>query len=158
MAQAPFIARQIRAAFFGDNWCGISLRSVVDGLTVAQATKAQAHSHTIAELVFHIGYYYEGVLAVLNGGPLSIKDKYSFDFPPLSTELEWRSLLERTWRIAEEFIQRVEALSDDQIADTFVDVKYGDYHRNMTGVLEHLYYHLGQIVLLKKALGDNEAS
>jgi hypothetical protein len=157
MAQAHFIARQIRAAFFGDNWCGVSLRSAVDGLTLAQANNAQPNAHSIAELVFHIGYYYEGVLAVLNGGPLSIKDKYSFDMPILSTESEWLSLLERTWRIAEDFAQRLESLSDDQMANTFVDAKYGDYYRNMTGVVEHLYYHLGQIVLLKKGLGVNEA-
>lgn len=153
MRPAHYLARQVRGAFFGDNWCGVSLRGTLEGLTVAQATRPQPHSHSIAELVFHIGYYYEGVGAVLGGGPLEIKDKYSFDMPPIQTESEWQALLLRTWQVAEDFIQRVEALSDEQVSTTFVEERYGDYQRNLSGVVEHLYYHLGQIVLLKKGLG-----
>lgn len=152
MTQAQYIGRQIRSAFFGSNWCGVSLRQALEGLTVEQANQPQPNSHTIAELVFHIGYYYQGVGEVLKGGPLEIRDKFSFDMPVISTESEWQALLERTWKTAEDFIQRVENLSDEQITGTFVDEKYGDYYRNLTGMVEHLYYHLGQIVLLKKAL------
>jgi hypothetical protein len=32
----------------------------------------------------------------------------------------------------------------------FVDAKYGDYARNIEGVIEHSYYHLGQVVLVRK--------
>jgi len=30
--------------------------------------------------------------------------------------------------------------------------KYGNYFRNIVGVIEHIHYHLGQIVLIKKIL------
>ncbi|MFM7672828.1 MAG: DinB family protein [Bacteroidota bacterium] len=152
MKTVQHIAKQIRRAFFEDNWCGVSLRKSVEGLSVAQVTQAQPAAHSIAELVFHIGYYYEGVLSVLRGGPLEIRDKFSFDMPPVLTEADWQALLQRTWAIAEEFIERVEGLSDEQLSGTFVEEKYGDYYRNLTGIVEHLYYHLGQIVLLKKSL------
>ena len=152
MGKAQEIAKQIDRAFFGENWCGVSLRKTVESITFEQAAQPQPHSHTIAELVFHIGYYYKGVSAVLKGGSLEIKDKFSFDMPSVQSEADWQALLERTWKSAEDFVQLVEGLSDEQIGSTFVDKKYGDYYRNLTGLVEHLYYHLGQIILLKKGL------
>jgi len=152
MGKAEEIAKQIHRAFFGENWCGVSLRKAVELITFEQAAHPQPHSHTIAELVFHIGYYFEGVGAVLKGGSLEIKDKFSFDMPSVQSEADWQALLERTWQNAADFTHLVEGLSDEQIAGTFVDEKYGDYYRNLTGLVEHLYYHLGQIVLLKKGL------
>lgn len=152
MRLAIHLARQVRWAFFGENWCGVSLRGTLEGLTVAQAIRSQPHSHSIAELTFHIGYYFEGIGAVLRGGLLEIKDAYSFNMPKIQTESEWQALLAHVWQVAEDFIQLVETLPDEQLAGTFVEERYGDYQRNLTGVVEHLYYHLGQIVLLKKGL------
>lgn len=46
---------------------------------------------------------------------------------------------------------------DDRILDKpFIDEKYGSYIRNIEGVIEHSYYHLGQIVLLKKMIVQNQ--
>lgn len=155
MTPVQHISRQIRSAFFGSNWCGVSLKQELDGLSVEQAVHLQPHSHSIAELVFHIGYYFQGVGEVLRGGPLEIRDKFSFDMPVISTESEWRALLDRTWQTAEDFIHCVESLSEEQLSVTFVDEKYGDYYRNLTGIVDHLYYHLGQIVLLKKGMSTH---
>ena len=152
MTPVQHISIQIRSAFFGGNWCGVSLQQELNDLPVEQAIRSQPHSHSIAELVFHIGYYFQGVGEVLKGGPLEIKDKFSFDMPAISTEMEWRALLDRTWETAEAFAQQVEVLSGEQLSARFVDEKYGDYYRNLTGIVEHLYYHLGQIVLLKKGM------
>ncbi len=152
MTQAAFIARQIRGGFFGDNWCGLSLREAVADLRFDQAIKSLPHSHSIAELVFHLGYYLQGVEEVLRGGSLVIRDQYSFEMPPITNESDWRSLLDRTWQLAESFIGQVEKLPDDLFDQTFVDEKYGDYYRNLTGLVEHLYYHLGQIALIKKSV------
>lgn len=37
-----------------------------------------------------------------------------------------------------------------KLDEPFVDEKYGSYLRNIEGVIEHSYYHLGQVVLVKK--------
>ena len=34
--------------------------------------------------------------------------------------------------------------------------KYGNYFRNLTGIIEHLHYHLGQIVLIKKLIAEGK--
>jgi len=153
---ATQLAQQFRAAFFGKNWCGVSLQEAVVGLTAEQATRSLPHSHSIAELVFHIGYYVEGVSSVLEDGPLLIKDKYKIEMSPIQTASDWHDLLEKTWRISDKFIQQVNTLADDQLSTTFVSEQYGTFHQNLTGILEHLYYHLGQIQLIKKELNESE--
>jgi hypothetical protein len=43
-------------------------------------------------------------------------------------------------------------MPEGKLNEVFVDEKYGTYQRNIGGMIEHSYYHLGQIVLLKKIL------
>ena len=53
---------------------------------------------------------------------------------------------------SEEFASHVENMSDRQLDATFVDKKYGTYQKNIEGVIEHSYYHLGQISLINKMI------
>ena len=46
-------------------------------------------------------------------------------------------------------------LSDEQLNEGFVEEQYGNYFRNILGMNEHSYYHLGQIVLLKKLIRES---
>ncbi|MEG1022142.1 MAG: hypothetical protein RSE50_11550 [Myroides sp.] len=43
-------------------------------------------------------------------------------------------------------------MRDEKLDSVFVDEKYGSYRRNIEAMIEHSYYHLGQIVLIKKML------
>ena len=45
--------------------------------------------NSIARLTFHIHYYIEGVTKVLQGGPLEIRDQYSFQSPLIQSEADW---------------------------------------------------------------------
>jgi uncharacterized damage-inducible protein DinB len=108
--------------------------------------------NTIAQLTFHINYYLEGILQVLHGGPLEIRDKYSFDMPEITSEADWRQLVNRFIQNAESFADQVEQLDDARLEQPFVDEKYGNYLRNLEGVIEHSYYHLGQVVLIRKLI------
>ena len=108
--------------------------------------------NTIAVLAQHIHYYINGVKNVFKGGSLEIRDKYSFDFPPIQSQNEWENFLNKFWNDAEEFASLVEQMPEEKLKEVFVDEKYGTYQRNVDGIIEHSYYHLGQIVLLKKIL------
>jgi hypothetical protein len=46
----------------------------------------------------------------------------------------------------------VEQLPSIQLWETFTDEKYGTYYSNLQGIIEHIHYHLGQIVVIKKIL------
>lgn len=43
-------------------------------------------------------------------------------------------------------------MEDDGFDQPFIDEKYGNYLRNIEGVTEHCYYHLGQISLIQKII------
>jgi hypothetical protein len=47
---------------------------------------------------------------------------------------------------------------DDSLLDQpFVEEKYGSYWRNIEGVIEHSYYHLGQVLLIQKVVAANKS-
>lgn len=108
--------------------------------------------HSIAALAQHVHYYIAGILNVFNGGNLDIKDIYSFDFPPLETIEQWHSFLAVFWTDAVAFTQQLEEMEENTLNSIFAKKKYGTYHFNINTLIEHSYYHLGQIVLIKKLM------
>jgi hypothetical protein len=93
---------------------------------------------------------------VFRGGSLDIRDKYSFDFPPIESQNDWESFLNRFFQDAETFASLIEQMPEGKLDEIFVDEKYGTYQRNIDGIIEHGYYHLGQIVLIKKLLLEHK--
>ena len=144
------IAKQLRDVCFGGNWTAVNLRDALTGLTWQQAVTPVYSLNTIATLVYHMGYYVSGVLKVLQGGPLDIKDKYSFDHPPIRSQEDWIEFLEKTWADVEAFAASIEKLPEEQLWSDFADGTYGHYYRNLTGIVEHIHYHLGQVVVIRK--------
>ena len=146
------IAKHFREVHFGGNWTSVNLKDSLADISWEQATTKVESLNTIAALVFHINYYVSAILQVLRGGSLDAHDKYSFDVPPIQSQEDWEKLLAKTWKDAEAFITLVEQLSENKLSETFADEKYGNYYRNLHGVIEHTHYHLGQIILVKKLL------
>ena len=108
--------------------------------------------HNIAALAQHVHYYIAGILNVFNGGNLDIKDIYSFDFPPINTIEQWHTFLAVFWTDAASFTQKLEEMDENTLNSIFVKKEYGTYHFNINTLIEHSYYHLGQIVLIKKLI------
>ena len=153
--QSTALANRLREVSLNGKWVtNTNLKEVLEDVDLELATKKLGDHNSIAALTFHIGYYIGGVLNVLKGGNLEIRDKFSFDMPAISDEAGWMTLKRKVFRDAEEFAQAIEHLMDDQLTKDFVDEKYGSYQRNIDAMIEHGYYHLGQIVLLKKLLSN----
>jgi len=154
MSLTAQIAKHFRDVHFGGNWTSVNLKDSLTGITWQQATTEIYSLNTIATLVFHMNYYVSAVLKVLQGEPLNAHDKFSFDLPPIRSAEDWEKLLDKTWKDAENFASLVEQLPDSKLGETFSDEKYGNYFRNLHGIIEHIHYHLGQIVLIKKILSQ----
>lgn len=156
MNQSFQIANRFREVILNGTW--IANTNFKDQLVDSDwqmATKKVDSLNTIAVLAQHIHYYISGILNVFNGGTLDIKDQFSFDFPEINAQEQWNLVLNKFWNDAEEFALKVEAMSDEKLDSVFVDEKYGSYRRNIEAMIEHSYYHLGQIVLIKKMLSQN---
>jgi len=152
------IAKHFKDVHFGGNWTSVNLKQTLADVTWQQATTKIYSLNTIATLVFHINYYVSAVLKVLQGGPLDAHDKYSFDLPPIQNQENWEKLLNKMWTEAEDFGILVEQLPEGKLGETFFEEKYGNYYRNLHGIIEHTHYHLGQIVLIKKILLQSNES
>lgn len=144
------IAKHIRDVHFGGNWTTSNLRDNLADVSWQEATVKVGSLNSIAALVFHINYYIDAVLHVLQGQPLTAHDKYSYEHPPIDTPEAWEALKQKMWSDAETFAALIEQLSDDTLWEHFTDEKYGHYYRNLQGIIEHTHYHLGQIVVIKK--------
>jgi len=148
-----YLANRLKEVFTEGKWVlGTNFKEQIIDLDWHQATQRIDDFNTIADLTFHIDYYIAGVTKVLKGGTLDIRDKYSFDIPPITSEEDWRNLVNKFCFDSEEFIELIEQMSDEKLLSDFIDKQYGTYYRNIDVMIEHACYHLGQIILLKKRM------
>ncbi|RYY40586.1 MAG: DinB family protein [Chitinophagaceae bacterium] len=150
---ASALARQVREFYFGGNWTESSLFAVLSDVDWALATAVgKLSANSIAALTYHIHFYVAAQRKVLEGGPLESSDRDAFALPPLAGEADWQALQTHIKGDAEALATLIEALPEERLDEHFVAERYGSYYRNIAGMIEHSYYHLGQIVFLKKEL------
>ena len=122
-----------------------------------QEAKTKVYSfNTIAALVFHMNYFVEAAMQVLQGKALDAHDKFSFDVPPIQSKEDWDQMVKKTLLNAETFASLLEQIPDSQMWEVFEEDKYGSYYRNMHGIIEHSHYHLGQIVIIKNLIKEKK--
>ena len=138
------IAKQFRDVLFGGNWTSVNMKETLADISWQQANTKFYSFNTIAILVYHMNYYVGVISKVLQGQPLDGKD--------------WEKLVQKTWNEAETFANLIEQLPDSKLEEIFINEKYGNYYRNLHGVIEHYHYHLGQIVLIKKIIKSSLAT
>ncbi len=146
------LAKHCRDVHFGGNWTFVNLKDTLADITWQEATTQYQDSNTIATLLFHINYYINPVARVLQGEPLNASDKFSFDCPTITSQEEWEHLVQKALNEAEQFAKEIEKLEESKLFEVFSEEKYGNYFRNLLGIIEHTHYHLGQIALIKKMI------
>jgi hypothetical protein len=151
-----YLANRLREVLLNGTFiANTNFKAQIEHTTFEEATHQIANLNTIALLTFHINYYLQGVNDVFEGGDLIIKDKFSFDMPSLQNENDWTQLKQIFLNQAERFIQNVEQFNEDELNQPFANEKYGSLQRNIDAMIEHCYYHLGQVVLIRKLIKDN---
>ncbi len=151
MTELNRIVRLFTDLQHGDCWIGVNFKNTLQDVDAALAQKSVSnHTNTIWQLVFHIIYWRTSVINRLNGttDPPPFKD---FSLPDNLTEENWKQTLldfESTYH---------------QLRNTIAHFKEEHLHRPspkpsqtyyqlVMGCLQHDAYHLGQIVLIKKAV------
>ena len=153
MKKTEQLANRFREIILNGTWiASTNYKDQLENLDWEIAISEFESLNTISILAQHVHYYVNGIKNVFNGGNLEIRDKYSFDFPIIKSEGEWKAFLTKFWNDAENLAKLIEQLPDEKLNQSFVDDKYGTYQRNIDGIIEHSYYHLGQIVLIKKII------
>lgn len=158
MTRNAAIAGRLREVLLNGHWiANTNYKEQLLGISWQQAIQKVGSLNTIAALTYHINYYLEGLLNAFESGKLEISDKYSFDLPPIRSEADWNKLVTAFLANSEKFARSVEQMDESLFDQPFVDEKYGSYLRNIEGVIEHSYYHLGQISLINKMIRQGQS-
>jgi len=153
MNRNKIIADRLREVFLHGTWiANTNYKDQLEKITWKQAIEKVEDLNSIAALTYHINYYIDGLLKAFETGKLEIHDKYSFDLPPIKSETDWNKLMSGFLNNAEKFANKVEQMEDTTFDKPFIEQKYGTYYRNIEAQIEHSYYHLGQISLIRKMI------
>jgi uncharacterized damage-inducible protein DinB len=156
MTRNKIIASRLREVLLNGHWiANTNVKEQIQSINWQQATQKFDNLNTIAALTFHLNYYLAGLINAFENGKLEISDKYSFDLPPITSETAWNRIASEFIDNAERFAKIVEQMEDADFDKPFIDEKYGTVLRNIEGVIEHSYYHLGQISLIRKMTTEN---
>lgn len=142
----------IKNAYLGKNWVEVDFKNVLEDITLEEANTRFVPLNSIAGIVYHLDYYVSIVLGRLKGELLPSNANNGFDIQHAGSPEDWEELLIRFYRNVELFAAYVKDFDDQRLQEDFLDNKYGNNIYNIQGIVEHAYYHLGQIVLLKKMI------
>ncbi|MBK6819654.1 MAG: DinB family protein [Bacteroidetes bacterium] len=153
MTRSINMANRIREVLLSGHWiANTNMQEQIRSVDWQQATFKVDTLNTIAALTYHLNYYLAGLIDAFENGKLEISDKYSFDLPIIDSAYDWDKLVSSFLQNSEMFAERIEQMQDEMFDKPFIDAKYGTVLRNIEGVIEHSYYHLGQITLIKKMI------
>lgn len=148
------IEEQIRRSVEGGSWHGPALLEAIEGIGCDDAAaRPIAGAHTVWEILLHLTSTYLLVLRRLDGDarPLTPDE----DWPPVpnATDQDWSAAVD-AFRVMDAHVrQRVLAFAADRLDDPLVpDPPYTAYVQ-FTGLAQHILYHAGQVVLLRRAIG-----
>lgn len=157
MENSAQLAQRFREVILNGKWiANTNYREQLMDMDWQDAGYKVLSFNTPEAIAFHIRYYISGILKVFEGGELEIRDRFSFDFEPCRSQEEWEVMLSGFWKDTEKFAGHVERMSSEKLDSLFVDERYGTYRRNIEAMIEHAYYHLGQLVLIKKAIAGRQ--
>ena len=145
---------QLQRCFEGDAWHGPSVREVLEGVTVQDAS---AHpipgAHSIRELVLHMAAGHHLVLRRLDGDGRQLSPEEDWPVPSEPTEDAWRQEVESLFALNRRVREAVATFPATHLDDPLVpDPPYSAFTQ-FIGLTQHDLYHAGQIVLLRRALG-----
>ncbi|NNV56411.1 DinB family protein [Limnovirga soli] len=152
MQTSAAIALQMKEVYEGGNWSEVDLAATLADITWAEAniiTPVSANS--IAAILIHLQFYNNVVKDRLAGINTAIPDTNGFDVPKMKNAADWKLLQQNSFASALALMDVVSALPDEKLFEVLTSSGVTVY-KTLHGVVEHAYYHLGQIVMLKKII------
>ena len=139
---------QLRRVLDGEAWDGPPLRLALAGLPdAAWDARPIPGAHTIHELVLHLAVWLDAAARRAGGDVGDVPD--ADDFPPPGAPADAHDRLDA----AAARLDAVLAALDPSALDAPTPGRYWTAYETAQGTVEHVAYHTGQIVLLRRALG-----
>jgi uncharacterized damage-inducible protein DinB len=149
------LAEQLHDVINGDAFHGQSMRELLDGVSAEQAmAKPVAGGHSIWETLLHIRVWHDLFAEACAGKPIP---KWPFaiekDWPPPSGKAaDWERDAQSIFASGERLRKAFVTLGDAQL-ENIVHGRDYDFFLLLSGEIQHTIWHMGQILVLKRALG-----
>jgi uncharacterized damage-inducible protein DinB len=164
MRNSDFFSSQIDDTQAGDPWYGPPIARVVEGLSAQEAAaRPVPGAHSIWEIILHMTAWVREVRRRLARGNPQVPEDGDWPSPPQPTEGNWWQSLDELAGAHAELRDAVHGFPEQKLAEpvgTARDAPLGtgvSFQAMLQGLLQHDAYHLGQVALLKKALGTNRS-
>lgn len=152
MTEMGRIREQIRQCMYGRNWTGPAVMDILEGIDAAKAyAQPIPNTHSIWEIVLHLIGTVENLTKRAKGDRSAAELLPEEDWPPVSnpTEAAWQETVERLKESDAEFSSALENFPEDKLYERITDPGTTAYN-NFHGYVQHTFYHLGQISMLKR--------
>ena len=146
------IADQIERALEGEAWHGPSLREALEGVSAeVAAARPIASAHSIWEIVHHLAAWNSAIRGRVGGE--RVDTPAEGDWPPVedASEAGWSRALEWLDDGSRQVLEAVRRVPDTRLDEPLMEGGKTSAYRTLHGYIQHVLYHAGQIVLLKKA-------
>ena len=151
MNETERLALELEKACFGNAWHGPSWKELIGGVSGKDALhRPIAGAHTIAEIVAHATTWFGVVERRMNGESPQVSD--AEDWPNVTglAEGDWSTLRNRSLEQARVLVETVRSMSPERLHQPRPGLT-ATWFELITGELQHVLYHAGQVGLLKKA-------
>jgi len=160
MSEIKRIIDQFRRAFDGEAWHGPAVLSLLSDVTAVQAAAHPvAGTHSIWELVLHIGTWENACKRRLEGDPAQLTDDEDWMAISQFSEAEWERTKEKLVATHEELLSAIAKVDESRLDRPIIEgasFQSSSVYVTLHGVVQHDLYHAGQIALLKKAIAAVE--
>ncbi|MFN3849964.1 MAG: DinB family protein [Spirosomataceae bacterium] len=142
------IIDNLETVFRGDAWHGPSILELLQSMPNDITSRKFPYSkHSIAELVFHLTAWRKFVIKKIEGDIhydlVNEEDNYGTE----DVLQDWKILIENLKLAQSELVEKLESC-DDELLAKMVPGQYYDFHKLLTGLIQHDTYHLGMIWVL----------
>lgn len=153
MNTAQLIAKHLLEVHEGNNWTEVDITGTLKDVTPEEAvTITPASPNTIATLLHHITFWNRVMVSRIKEGTEPVIPEHNgFGMAPLENEHDWQQLKEDNLASAHELADAMRSIPDDKLETPLVP-GHSPAYRHLLGATEHIHYHLGQLVSIKKSL------
>lgn len=150
MNESERLAAELGKALRGEAWHGPSWQELIADLSRAEAHRRPLHgAHTIAEILAHNLTWLEVVARRLAGESPAVSDAEDWPAAP-ADEAAWAALKASFAAAGESLEAAVAAFPPGRLHEARPGMD-GTWYRMISGELQHLLYHGGQVGLLRRA-------
>lgn len=152
MKITSLIAQHLIDVHKGDNWTEVSIAGTLKDITAQEAAMlTKASPNTIGSILHHVTFWNRLMIQRMQSIDVFVDEQNGYDVPPLQTEEDWQQLQKDNLLSAHQLAAAIADFNENFLEKSLLPGGSSAY-KNLQGTVEHVHYHLGQMVGLKKLI------